>query len=107
VAGTAAAPQSHFTALEATLPITVASRAEPGKTTPLTANQSVSVTGPRHAAKVGPVRHLNRAQALRESHTAELPSHAGEVGDHKAGRRRAETPEESSAARLPGARHRH
>ncbi len=102
VTGTAAAPESHFTALEATLPITVASRDEPSKTTPLRLNERASVIGPRHAAKIGSVRRLNRAQALRERQADELPRHARRVTERHEGRRGAGPPEDSAAGRPHG-----
>ena len=87
VAGTAAAPETHFTALEATLPITVASRGEPTKTSPLRLNERLSITGPRHAAKIGIARRLDRAQMSRERQADELPRHARRVAERHEGRR--------------------
>ena len=46
VEGSVDAPQSHVTAVEASLPILVAPRADPARTTALNPNEAVTVAGP-------------------------------------------------------------
>ena len=66
-------PQTSFTALEATVPITVASVANPQATVPLGANQAVSISGTGAAAVMSPVRAITPAEARTAAQTAEAP----------------------------------
>jgi hypothetical protein len=79
VEGPVDAPQSHVTAVEASLPILVAPRADPARTTALNPNEAVTVAGPRHAAKAGPVRRVAPDQARRAVGMAALPPHARHI----------------------------
>jgi len=100
VTGDAAAPQSKVTALEASVPILVAPRSSPGKTTPLLPHHAVTVSGPRHAARVGRVQRISVEHARKEAETAEVPSHHPE-SPQKSERRLSE--ERSGGAREPRA----
>lgn len=75
VTGPQDAPLSTVTALEASLPILVAPRSNPNRTTPLLPNQAVTVSGPRHAGRVGMVRPVSREHARQAAEAAEMPRH--------------------------------
>ena len=81
VEGSVDAPQSHVTAVEASLPILVAPRADPARTTALNPNEAVTVAGPRHAAKAGPVCRVAPDQARRAVEMAALPPHARKISE--------------------------
>jgi len=83
VEGSVDAPQSHVTAVEASLPILVAPRADPTRTTPLNPNEAVTVAGPRHAAKAGPVHRVAPDQARRAVEMAALPPHARQISERE------------------------
>ncbi len=83
VEGSVDAPQSHVTAVEASLPILVAPRADPARTTALNPNEAVTVAGPRHAAKAGPVHRVAPDQARRAVEMAALPPHARKISERE------------------------
>jgi len=63
----------------ASLPILVAPRADPARTTALNPNEAVTVAGPRHAAKAGPLHRVAPDQARRAVEMAALPPHASSI----------------------------
>lgn len=69
----AGVPQTNFTALQATVPITVSSRATPGVSVPLSANQALSVSGIGAAATTGAVQAVTADQAREAARTTEAP----------------------------------
>jgi hypothetical protein len=75
--------QSHVTALEASLPILVAPRSGPNRTTLLRPNQAVTVSGPRHAAPIDAVRMISTKRARREAEAAEMPGHRREAAQQR------------------------
>jgi hypothetical protein len=104
VTGDAAAPQSKVTALEASLPILVALRSSPGKTTPLLPHHAVTVSGPRHAARVGRVQRISVEHARKEAETADVPSHHPESpqkSEHRLSEERSGSGHEPRAAGRP------
>ncbi len=68
--------RTTFTALEVTVPITVASRAAPTVSTPLITNTAVSISGVGAATTVGPVQTLTLGQAQEAAKTAQAPKSA-------------------------------
>jgi hypothetical protein len=99
VTGPPDARQSHVTALEASLPILVAPRSDPNQTTALRPNQAVTVSGPRHAARVGTVRMISTERARREAETAEMPGHRREAAQPRWAETRAEHAREAKTDR--------
>jgi hypothetical protein len=79
VAEVGGVPQSAFTALQATVPISIASLANPNLTVSLSPNQTVSVAGVGAAATFGPVLKITPAQAQRAAATAAAPRQAGQA----------------------------
>ena len=77
VAEVGGVPQSAFTALQATVPITIATLTNPNLTVSLSPNQTVSVAGAGAAATLGPVLNITPAQAQRAAATAAAPRQAG------------------------------
>ncbi len=73
VSGSADAPQTRLTALEATLPIVVTPRSDPTRVIPLAANQSVSISGLRANTKISPVRKISPAESRRVARLEGLP----------------------------------
>lgn len=73
VKGSADAPQSTFTALEATHPIEVSSRSDPSRVVSLAPNQTVHVSGLKEKTTITPVRTISRNHARLEAKTAETP----------------------------------
>lgn len=65
--------RSTFSALQATVPITIAPLSNPSATVPLQPNQSVGVTGSGGSTQVGPVTNLSPAQVQAAAQTAEAP----------------------------------
>lgn len=94
VTGAPDAPQSHVTALEASLPILVAPRSDPSQTTPLLPHQTLTVRGAGPAAWVGPVRAISKERARREAGAAEMPTdrHEAVEGRSAAERAKPDTP---------------
>jgi hypothetical protein len=66
-------PLSTFTALEATLPITVSPESDPSVTVTLGPNDTVGVSGLGAATVVGPVLSITPGQAREAALTAEAP----------------------------------
>jgi hypothetical protein len=73
VGGAEDAQESTITALEATLPILVASRAEPERWTPLQPNQSIVIRGRGQNARLGVVRAISAEEAGRLREATALP----------------------------------
>jgi len=76
VGGTANAPHSTFTALEATHPIEVSPRSDPSRVISLKPNQSVQVSGLKEKTTITPVRTIPRSHAQREALIAQTPNDA-------------------------------
>ena len=73
--GPAGAPEAHFTALEAHVPIVVTPRGDPSRAVQLTPNQSVSVSGLGRAARISPVRRVSPAAAMEHRRILNMPAH--------------------------------
>jgi len=82
VEGSVDAPQSHVTAVEASLPILVAPRADPTRTTPLNPNEAVTVAAPPRG-QGGPVHRVAPDQARRAVEMAALPPHARQISERE------------------------
>ncbi len=65
--------QSIFTAVEATVPITVSPRTHPAVVIPLSPGQTVRVSGVGAGTTIGPVQTITPAQAKEAANTAKAP----------------------------------
>jgi hypothetical protein len=65
--------QSIFTAVEATVPITVSPRTHPAVVIPLSPGQTVRVSGVGAGTTIGPVQTITPAQAREAANTAKAP----------------------------------
>jgi FecR protein len=83
VAGPTDNPDSHITVLEAHHPITVAARNNPNQLQSLRPGQALTVSGPRHSARLRPVRHITREHARREAEAAEVPGRPRDGGEER------------------------
>src|SRR5438270_4615613 len=76
VVAQASGTDSDVTVLEAHKPITIAPRNAPTQTTHLPIGHTVRVSGPRHAARLGPIRRATREHLLHAAVMAEVPGRA-------------------------------
>ena len=80
----ASGTDSDVTVLEAHKPITIAPRDAPTQTTHLPIGHTVRVSGPRHAARLGPIRRATREHLLHAADMAEVPGRARDGGQERA-----------------------
>jgi len=71
--------QSIFTAVEATVPITVSPRTHPAVVIPLSPGQTVRVSGVGAGTTIGPVRTITPAQVREAANTAKAPKPAAQA----------------------------
>lgn len=75
--GTPGAPEAHFTALEASVPIIVTPRSDPSRAVHLTPNQRVSISGTGRATRVSPVQRISPGDARQHARIVDMPVRPG------------------------------